>query len=623
MSQTSNAVQVPVFCLVDGLRVLTPLMQEYAERVLPSAPADPAAAEAAAREAGRENAAAWAARQALSDPDPPSGGATNPGCSQQTNDFSHVAATVDTSSEGGLQAMVKTVMLLPGFFQGDIQLPDAGPGVNADTMSISSIVAVVLLCRKDGRVRQLPLYRHSFVTTPRPGDRSRNHIFSFYPLLETDGFLSPSAVIEDCFGMRPQNDPRYMFSKESVRAVVAETFPDRDFPWLGYDSRSQTLDTNNSQALQDNITSSAAMFNALRASAHGLASGTAPVKSPASAPASKAHEDLAAAGLMPAWVAAGGSPPVLAEGWGSPAMPNRATVESFVCKLHLHGFLSKQQIAAQVEVGGTVPRADGPPSRPAQPQSARNIGRSIKDYLDAYRNAANTDVSLMPEDDVVGAAQALRPPGGEGAPTVGGGAADGTGLSAQAAQGLQARAADAAAALETPTGEVRGDASARAAIAGLVGDTRKALATDSTRPADDAGSPGADARQKLLDHTTRLIGNIESLVNHEETKESSFTSLESRQVTNQNIAQYLAALHDVLGALGQHSATRVIASPSAPSAEGGPNAWSPLTPFGPGQLAPPPATGGRLARAGKTRSRRPSGKARTHKANQLKAIGAY
>ena len=342
----------------------------------------------------------------------------------------------------------------------------ANSPANNDTITISSIIAIIVLCNKAGEIRKLPFYRHTFVSTVPLGPRSQNHIFSLYPLLETDEFLSKSTAIEDCFGLRPQNTQQYMYSKSHIRAVISATFSDEHFPWLGFDSKTQQLYSDNSQQLNSLIAKSNSLFANLRTAVRDVKlpttsmvyrasapsyqsissnvnvspstsqntnipvvqgvllnsrSSASPSASPSAIPGApvvtpaivekpreipqvlNAYGKLNNKGLIPSWMKSGGSSPrMLAQGWGAPTNPNRATVESFMCKLHLQGFLDKQQIATRSVIGGNVLMKL--PSEPSSSAKATNVGiieGSIKEYLSAYKNMIGSDVSLSDTSDLL------------------------------------------------------------------------------------------------------------------------------------------------------------------------------------------------------------------------------
>jgi hypothetical protein len=429
MSQTTNTEidQVPIFCLADGVASIKPLLIDYAKDKLPEPTSRPAAPESALpiptappapeqpvvigvpdgpepqRQPGQgsmtqvDKDAAIARSVALG----MQGGAA-PDCSQQTGDIAHVAATIDNTKENGLANMAKTVVLLPGFFQGNISYPNVGKEINSDTISISSIIGLVLLSEKSGETRQLPLYRHTFVSTVPLGNRSQNHVFSLFPLLKTDEFLPSSKTIEECFGLRPQNSQQFMYSKAHVRGVITETFPDKDFPWLGFNSKTQKLNTDNPTALTDLITQSDKHFATLRTAARDMKmTGACALADQAkeTSELSAVYRKLDNKALLPSWMKSGGAkaPPMLAEGWGTPAKPDLATVESFMCKLHLQGFLFKQQALTRELIGGSnyldlnqvVSAGDSDNT-----QYIATIDSAIKNYLTAYRNALGSDVTL-------------------------------------------------------------------------------------------------------------------------------------------------------------------------------------------------------------------------------------
>ena len=306
--------------------------------------------------------------------------------------------------------MVKTVVLLPGFFQGNIPYPNVGKELNRNTISISSIIAIVLLCAKNGQTRQLPFYRHTFVSMTPMGPRARNHIFSLFPLLETDEFLANSATVEDCFGLRPQNTQQYMYSKAHIRGVVTETFPDKDFPWLGFDSESQKVGSDNPAPLADLISQSDELFASLRSAARDLkGSGDCALPEQASVSEVKGvYKKLDNKGLITSWMKNDGfkAPQMLAEGWGTPVEPKMATVESFMCKLRLQGFLQKQEATTRLLIGGNnypVTAASDPIPVASNPQLIVEVDKMIKDYLAAYRNALGSEVELAKNVTVGGA----------------------------------------------------------------------------------------------------------------------------------------------------------------------------------------------------------------------------
>ena len=242
MSQTTDNDQVPMFCLANAIDVIKPLLQKFAADSLPNIkpvtsnsppPSYSQATKEMAEETKRESEIE-AAQSNKPDPDPEkdkaeqlakganiSGGAPSD-CSKQDDDFTHAAAKINTSQDGGLERMIKTVIILPGFFQGNIPYPNVGKEMNGETISISSIIAILLLCSKSGDTRQLPIYRHTFVSTTPMGPRSRNHIFSLFPLLQTDTFIGNAVTIEECFGQRPQNSQQYMYSKSHIRAMISQ-----------------------------------------------------------------------------------------------------------------------------------------------------------------------------------------------------------------------------------------------------------------------------------------------------------------------------------------------------------------------------------------------------------------
>jgi len=318
------------------------------------------------------------------------GGAPN--CSQQTGNFAHVA-----EGHEGLQPMVKTVVLLPGFFQGTIQFPPVGKEINPDAITISSIVAIVLMCQKDGTLRQLPLYRHTFVTSTPKTQRAEHHIFSMFPLIDTDQFLPPNQAIDECFGMHPQNDQQYMFSKAHLRAVISETLPDSRFPWLGFDSKTQQLNAKNPPELGGLISKSDELFNALRAAArlvrHAPA-GDLPQEKHKIAPLAETHSKLESAGLMPSWMKSGGfqAPPILASGIGTPAMPNKSTVEAFICKLRLQGFLDIESQFFRGRLDGVD--ASVIPATAATDRVIRPLTDQLKQYLAGYARHYGQEVGL-------------------------------------------------------------------------------------------------------------------------------------------------------------------------------------------------------------------------------------
>ena len=421
MAQTTNNDQVPIFCLANAIDVIKPPLIKFARDNLPNA--SPNASESppsysqATKEIAEENKRKSEIESVQSnDPDPDSekdkaeqlaksanvsGGATSD-CSKQDDDFTHAAAKINTSKDGGLERMVKTVTILPGFFQGNIPYPNVGKDMNGETISISSIVAVLLLCNKLGDTRELPIYRHTFVSTTPMGPRSQNHIFSLFPLLKTDTFIGNAVTIEECFGKRPQNSQQYMFSKSHIRAIVSQTFPDETFPWFGFDSKQQKVVTD-SPMIQELVTKSNEIFAELRSAARDTkTSGECqiPVQDAKTQEITGVYSKIKQKGLLPPWMKPGDNsqPPMLASGWGTPVKPSAATVEAFMCKSNLEGFLNMQETITRGLVGGSnfIPvekqNLDGPAS--VSGKSLPVISNAVKDYISAYRSSFGSDVTL-------------------------------------------------------------------------------------------------------------------------------------------------------------------------------------------------------------------------------------
>ena len=440
MSQTTNNDQVPIFCLANAIDVIKPLLIKYAGDVLPNitpkvitstpsptsksasgvAPnAPPPSYDTAVKEIAVEKKKGDEIESVRSDnpnPDPAiykadqiakgdkiSGGA-KADCSKEPEDFSHAAAKVDMSQDGSLESMIKTVIILPGFFQGNIPYPNVGKEMNGETISISSIIGIVLLCSKSGKMRQLPLYRHTFVSTVPLGPRSQNHVFSLFPLLQTDSFLKNATTIEECFGQRPQNTQQYMYSKAHIRAVITQTFPDNTFPWFGFDNKDQKIVTNN-PAITDLVTKSNEIFAELRSAARDMKlSGDCQLPTTTGKPEeiTGVYNKIDKKGLLPPWMKAGSSnnPPMLATGWGTPVKPSAATVEAFMCKGNLQGFLNTQENVTRGLIGGDnwiniqPQNLTGPVSASASLESIPVIKNAIKEYISAYRNSFGSDVII-------------------------------------------------------------------------------------------------------------------------------------------------------------------------------------------------------------------------------------
>ena len=433
MSQTKDNDQVPIFCLANAIDVIKPLLIKYADDNLsapkpkPAPPAEssksdesespPPSYSQATKEMAEEKKRddeIQSVKSETPDPDPQvdkdaqlakgtaiSGGA-KADCSQEPNDFSHAAAKVDMSKDGGLESMIKTVIILPGFFQGSIPYPNVGKEMNGDTISISSIIGIVLLCNKSGETRQLPLYRHTFVSTVPLVSRSQNHVFSLFPLLQTDEFLKNATTIEECFGQRPQNSQQYMYSKAHIRAVISQTFPDESFPWFGFDNKTQKV-TTDMPALTELVTKSDEIFAELRAAARDMKlSGDCQLPTTTGKPEvmTGVYNKIDKKGLLPPWMKPGGtsSPPMLATGWGTPVRPSAATVEAFMCKSHLQGFLNTQSTLTTELVGGQnwleVNKMNPTGPEPATPDTIPVISKAIKEYLSAYRNSFGSDVVI-------------------------------------------------------------------------------------------------------------------------------------------------------------------------------------------------------------------------------------
>ena len=440
MSQTTNNDQVPMFCLANAIDAIKPLLIKYAEDKLPtvapktkvspqspaiSKPAEPTVESTssapppsysqATREINEErqrDSEIKSVQSSTPDPDTVidkdaqlakganiSGGAKTD-CSKEPDDLSHVAAKIDMSQNGGLENMIKTVIILPGFFQGNIPYPNVGKEMNGDTISISSIIGLVLLCNKTGQVRQLPLYRHTFVSTTPLVSRSQNHVFSLFPLLQTDEFLKNATTIEECFGQRPQNTQQYMFSKAHVRAVITQTFPDGDFPWFGFDNDTQKVATD-IPVLTEIITKSNDIFAEMRAAARDMKlSGDCqlPTVTGKTEEITGVYNKIDKKGLLPPWMKPGtaDAPPMLATGWGTPVKPSAVTVEAFMCKGRLQGFLNAQSIATYDSIGGDS-WMDVSSSNPTGPISATSatlplISKAVKEYISSYRTAFGSDV---------------------------------------------------------------------------------------------------------------------------------------------------------------------------------------------------------------------------------------
>ena len=450
MSQTTNNDQIPIFCLANAIDVIKPLLIKYAEDNLPtSAPkpitsvltpttskptrsdgptSPPPSYSEATKEIAEEKKRDDEIKSVQSDnPDPNpaldtdvqlakganiSGGAKKD-CSSEPEDFSHAAARVDMSRDGGLENMVKTVVILPGFFQGNIPYPNVGKDMNGDTISISSIIGILLLCNKSGKTRQLPLYRHTFVSTVPLVARSQNHVFSLFPLLQTDEFLKNATTIEECFGQRPQNSQQYMYSKAHIRAVISQTFPDENFPWFGFDDTTQKV-TTDIPVLTELITKSNDIFAGLRAAARDMKlSGDCQLPAVTGEPEeiTGVYNKIDKKGLLPPWMKTGGAgaPPMLATGWGTPVRPSAATVEAFMCKSHLQGFLLTQSTLTTQLIGGqnwlSINQANPTGPNPVTHDTIPVIGKAIKEYISAYRNSFGSDVVINTNANIGSSAQ--------------------------------------------------------------------------------------------------------------------------------------------------------------------------------------------------------------------------
>ena len=274
--------------------------------------------------------------------------------------------------------------------------------MNGETISISSIIAILLLCSKSGDTRQLPIYRHTFVSTTPMGPRSRNHIFSLFPLLQTDTFIGNAVTIEECFGQRPQNSQQYMYSKSHIRAMISQTFPDQTFPWFGFDSEQQKI-VSDSPMIQELVTKSNKIFAELRSAARDTkTSGECQIPTPVviSEEITGVYSKINQKGLLPPWMKPSDSsqPPMLASGWGTPVKPSAATVEAFMCKSNLEGFLNMQETITRDLVGGSnfIPvdkqNIDGPES--VSRKSLPIISKAVKDYISAYRSSFGSDVTV-------------------------------------------------------------------------------------------------------------------------------------------------------------------------------------------------------------------------------------
>ena len=440
MSQTTNNDQVPIFCLANAIDAIKPLLIKYADDVLPnitpkvitSTPsstsksasvvtpnAPPPSYDTAVKEIAVEKKRKDEIESVQSgSPNPDHvadkadqiakgvkiSGGTKTDCSKEPEDFTHAAAKVDMSSDGGLENMVKTVVILPGFFQGNIPYPNVGKEMNGDTISISSIVGIVLLCSKSGKMRQLPLYRHTFVSTVPLGPRSQNHVFSLFPLLQTDSFLKNATTIEECFGKRPQNTQQYMYSKAHIRAVITQTFPDNTFPWFGFDNKDQKIVTNN-PVITDLVTKSNEIFAELKTAARDMKlSGDCQLPTTTGKPEqiTGVYNKIDKKGLLPPWMKSDNTnkPTMLATGWGTPVKPSAATVEAFMCKSNLQGFLNTQENVTRNLIGGAnwiviqPQNITGPVSASNSPKSIPIIKNAIKEYVSAYRNSFGSDVTI-------------------------------------------------------------------------------------------------------------------------------------------------------------------------------------------------------------------------------------
>ena len=184
--------------------------------------------------------------------------------------------------------------------------------------------------------------------------------------------------------------------------MISQTFPDQTFPWFGFDTKQQKV-VSDSPMIQELVAKSNEIFAELRSAARDTKiSGDCQIPSQTikSQEIAGVYGKIDQKGLLPPWMKPSNSsqPPLLATGWGTPVKPAAATVEAFMCKSNLEGFLNMQETITRDLVGGNnfIPvekqNLEGPKS--VSRGSLPLINNAIKDYISAYRSSFGSDVVL-------------------------------------------------------------------------------------------------------------------------------------------------------------------------------------------------------------------------------------
>ena len=156
-----------------------------------------------------------------------------------------------------IPSMLKLISILPGFFQGDVHYANKGKNTgDLNKITFSSIVAILYLYdSKEDKLTNMPIYRHSFTSGAKTG-LNNNFITSFFPLIQTDTYLNESSnsVLDECFGMRHQNDSDNKYNIPILMQTVDGTFSSDKFTWVKKQS-SYTKDSskNFNEIVQTNI----------------------------------------------------------------------------------------------------------------------------------------------------------------------------------------------------------------------------------------------------------------------------------------------------------------------------------------------------------------------------------
>ena len=153
--------------------------------------------------------------------------------------------------------MIKLISILPAFFQGDVHYANKGKNTgDLNKITFSSIVAILYLYdSNEDKLSNMPIYRHTFPSGAKPG-LNNNFISSLFPLIQTDTYLNESSnsALDECFGMRHQNDSDNKYNIPILMQTVDGTFSGDKFTWVKKQS-SYTKDSskNFSEIVQTNV----------------------------------------------------------------------------------------------------------------------------------------------------------------------------------------------------------------------------------------------------------------------------------------------------------------------------------------------------------------------------------